>query len=290
MKMLKPYEKLAEFYSEDWGNFSLKYVDIIDRLAREVTIEPKSAIDIACGTGNLISALSSNYSVIGADISESMIKIAKANYPNLTFSVSDMAEIKIKRKFGLVLCPFDSINYIVSYNKMKKTMRNVFSLLSDDGYFLFDFNTEHLMKDKHHGTIERHINDVRFTQSCLYNPKSKMAGTIFDFGNSEREVHLQRPYSYSEMKTLLEESGLIIFHAFDLFDNSELKERSYKIMIQCRKKWPHNTYKASPRQEQKIPGPDKSRFQIRNELSRNYHAIGSRFQVEIRSAVCIKHI
>ena len=77
-----------------------------------------------------------------------MIKIAIANYPNLIFLVSDMAEIEFKREFGIVLCPFDSINYVVSYDNMKKTLRNVRSLLSADGYFLFDFNTEYLMIDK----------------------------------------------------------------------------------------------------------------------------------------------
>ena len=235
MKILKPYERLAELYDKDWGDFSLKYVDIIHRLGLKITITPKTAIDIACGTGNLISVLSENFSVVGSDISESMIEIARAKYPKLTFIVSDMAEIKPRGKFGLVLCPFDSINYTLSLDALRRAFQNVFTLLSDDGVFLFDFNTERLMKDKHRGIVKREVYDVKFTQTCIYHPIKKIAETVFDFGNSEREIHLQKPYSFSDIKTLLEKIGFELLYASDMFEDTEVKEGSYKIMIQCRK-------------------------------------------------------
>jgi len=235
MVMLEPYEKLSEVYDKDWGKYSLRYLPIIEHLATEVTIAPSSAIDIACGTGNLVSALSDSYSVVGSDISDHMIHIAREKHPNSAFLVSDMAELRLDREFGLVLCPFDSINYITSFEKLSRVMRRVHALLSDSGWFLFDFNTEHLMIDKHHGSLERELNGLEFTQTCIYHRDTRSAETVFDFGAAGREIHTQRAYSYSEMRTVLEACGLAVLHALDLYDDSQLKDRSYKVMFQCRK-------------------------------------------------------
>jgi len=148
--MIKPYERLAELYDkEEWGKFSIKYIDILDDLKNKYNFIPNSILDISCGIGDLVNELSKEYKVVGSDRSAEMINIAKKKYPNLKFYVSDMADLSLENKFDLILSPFDSVNYIIRQNNLGRAFKNIYYLLNEDGYFLFDFNTDKLFEDKH---------------------------------------------------------------------------------------------------------------------------------------------
>jgi 2-polyprenyl-3-methyl-5-hydroxy-6-metoxy-1,4-benzoquinol methylase len=85
--MLKPYQKLADYYYDEWGNFSLQYLQLIDYISSECGFWPESILDIACGTGNLVSALGSmGKQIVGCDISLQMIAIAKKTTPVSNFT------------------------------------------------------------------------------------------------------------------------------------------------------------------------------------------------------------
>ena len=69
---------------------------------------PDSIIDIACGTGNLISALNNmGKHVVGCDISPQMIAIAQKNNPDVEFHTVNMIDIDLDQKFDLAVCAFD---------------------------------------------------------------------------------------------------------------------------------------------------------------------------------------
>lgn len=70
-----------------------------DLAMRISKLNPKRIIDLGCGPGNSTGVLSEvfkNASILGIDSSESMIKKAAENYPNINFKVCDVTEIKEK--------------------------------------------------------------------------------------------------------------------------------------------------------------------------------------------------
>ncbi|MBN2440459.1 MAG: class I SAM-dependent methyltransferase [Spirochaetales bacterium] len=233
--MLKPYEKLSTLYDENWSQFSLKYLDVLSYLKEEYDVNPESILDIACGTGYLCSRLKHSYNVMGSDISEHMINIAQKNYPDIRFIISDMKDISIDKKFDLILCPFDSINYVIKENHIKKTIRRIYDLLTEKGYFLFDFNSMQLFTDLHKGIINRNVKGVEFKQILKYDSKSRRATTIFDFRDGVTETHIQKAYSFQEMKDYLVDNGFKILYTRDLFNNMQVTPNAYKILILAQK-------------------------------------------------------
>ena len=234
---MKPYEKLAELYDgAEWGKFSLGYVEILHTLQSRFRLGIDSILDISCGTGSLVNALSTSFKVVGSDISQSMIRQARKRYPGLQFRVADMAGLRLSEKFDLILSCFDSINYLTEQNHVNRSFRNIHRLLNTLGYFLFDFNTDELYADKHHGIFERSSGGVRFKQICEYDKTKRLATTIFDFGAGKKEIHTQRAYRYEEIESFLRNNGFEIKFSYDINKKTPLTDTSYKILLLAEKR------------------------------------------------------
>ena len=106
-----------------------------------------SHLDLACGTGIFCINMAKLGigKVRGIDISEGMINQAKSNAAkeniDIEFCVDDMTKASSFDKFDLITCNYDSINHLENFDAWKKTFNNVYNMLNDNGYFLFDFNT-----------------------------------------------------------------------------------------------------------------------------------------------------
>lgn len=230
--MKKAYQTLAEYYDEgEWGSFSLKYLEIIQVLKSRFNRTIESILDISCGTGSLIHELSREYEVVGSDISEDMIRVAAEKYPDLTFVVSHMADLKWKSPFDLIISAFDSMNYLTDREHLSKSLRNIKGLLTEKGHFLFDFNTVRFFEDLHHGIFERNTDNIYFKQICEYDSESKIAKTIFDFGGMNQELHIQKGWQYEDMLGLLRDAGYEVLYSHDMLKMEPVQENSYKILI-----------------------------------------------------------
>jgi SAM-dependent methyltransferase len=105
-------------------------------------------LDIGCGTGHHVSSLGSKgLDVLGIDISPSMIKKAKQNFPDYTFSVGDALNNHLfeSNSFTHILCMYFTIYYFKD-----KTMffTNCFKWLMPGGYLIV-----HLVERNHFDPI-----------------------------------------------------------------------------------------------------------------------------------------
>ncbi len=118
-----------------WGNFSEKvYMDI-----RAHVKNKKNILDIACGTGVLANKLAADgHNVWGFDLSDDMIRVAKRKTSTAVFSVNNMNTFQMKKEFDAITCVYDSINHITNW---KHFFKNVAKHLTQDGVFIFDYNT-----------------------------------------------------------------------------------------------------------------------------------------------------
>ncbi|OGE18583.1 hypothetical protein A3J19_01305 [Candidatus Daviesbacteria bacterium RIFCSPLOWO2_02_FULL_41_8] len=87
------YNKAAESYSSSRDQFSnTKYLEKLANL-----LQPGATVlDLGCGSGVPIDKflIDKGFEVIGIDISEIQIELAKQNIPNTEFFVKDMSELK----------------------------------------------------------------------------------------------------------------------------------------------------------------------------------------------------
>jgi SAM-dependent methyltransferase len=100
-------------------------------------------LDIGCGTGHHVASLGSKgLDVIGIDISESMIKKAKENFPDYKFNVGDALDANIfdSSSFTHILCMYFTIYY---FKDKTQFFNNCFKWLMPGGYLIVHLVDRH---------------------------------------------------------------------------------------------------------------------------------------------------
>jgi cyclopropane fatty-acyl-phospholipid synthase-like methyltransferase len=130
------FEDVMDFL---WG----KYIEELKKL------NVKTILDIGCGTGGfMLKAKEAGFDVVGIDISEEMINLAKEK--GLEVYHKDLCEFT--GQFDACVAIFDVINYMDDeyLSNFFKCVKNV---LKEGGYFLFDVNTYYGFDEIAQGTI-----------------------------------------------------------------------------------------------------------------------------------------
>jgi SAM-dependent methyltransferase len=105
-------------------------------------------LDIGCGTGHHVSSLGSKgLDVLGIDISPSMIKKAKNNFPDYKFTVGDALNNHLfeSNSFTHILCMYFTIYY---FKDKAQFFNNCFKWLMPGGYLIV-----HLVEREHFDPI-----------------------------------------------------------------------------------------------------------------------------------------
>jgi SAM-dependent methyltransferase len=124
------------YYPEIFGEQLLKWLE-------RNAVQPKTAMDLACGTGILCGILHrAGVKASGMDFSSGMIEIARQNAPHLHFDVADMTTYRPDKQFDLVTCTGDALNHIADLSQVAQIFRNVYGYTSKGGYFIFDILNE----------------------------------------------------------------------------------------------------------------------------------------------------
>ena len=137
------YKKVAD-YIEDVFEFYHKKPDLV--------------LDLACGTGNLTVELDKRgYDMTGLDLSAEMLSIANTkakklkknkesenkNKSNILWLNQDMLDFELYGTVDAVVCCFDSLNYVLDGEDLKKCFGLVYNYLNPGGLFIFDVNSKY---------------------------------------------------------------------------------------------------------------------------------------------------
>lgn len=129
------------YYPEIFGEQLLKWLE-------RSGIQPKTAMDLACGTGILCGILDkAGIEASGMDFSSGMIEIARENTPHIHYDMADMITYRPQRQFDLVTCTGDAVNHISDLSNVEKIFQNVYAYLTPGGYFVFDLLNENEVSD-----------------------------------------------------------------------------------------------------------------------------------------------
>lgn len=75
---------------------------------------------------------------MGIDISKDMIDISKNKNKNINYLVADMVSYISNKKFDLITLTFDVVNHVLEEEQLEKMFLNIYNILNDDGYLIFD--------------------------------------------------------------------------------------------------------------------------------------------------------
>jgi len=169
------FKKFAKYYDKIYAdkNYKEEVKFIKWAIKKYKKSMDKKLLDVACGTGNHAILLKGNYSVLGIDISNEMLKIAQKKVKGVKFVIGDMKKLNLKQKFDVIICMFSSINYNTNYEELEKTLRNFYKHLQKGGIVIFDvgFNKESwkegyiIIKT----VVDKNLKIVRISQSRSKN-------------------------------------------------------------------------------------------------------------------------
>src|SRR5262245_1992768 len=72
--------------------------------------EARTLLELGCGTGAVLELLP--FDLTGVDLSEEMLRVARAKRPGARFVHGDMTTLALGETFDVVLCIADAINHL----------------------------------------------------------------------------------------------------------------------------------------------------------------------------------
>jgi len=115
------------------------YVDetaeAVESIRRHADIAVERVINLGCGGGHNDFSLKKEFQVTGVDISETMLALARALNPEVTYVRGDMRSVRLGARFDAVTI-FDSINYMRTVDSLRAAFTTAYSHLKPGGVFV----------------------------------------------------------------------------------------------------------------------------------------------------------
>jgi SAM-dependent methyltransferase len=248
---MKSYSRMAAVYDRlmehiDFPGITGFYLET----ARSFNWDGRCVLDLACGTGNMtLELLKQGYNVCGLDWSQEMLaaadqKIFKAGFsPNLV--CQDMRKIKMSRQFDLVLCAFDSLNYLLNEDDLERTLAGVCSLMHESSLFLFDVHTEYKFKEiLGKNTFTHQSDDICYIWQNLFNARKNTCSMKLDIfvatGKDAyqriEEYHEERYYSPELLTDCLIRQGLEVLAIYGDWKHQKPRSKTERLIFVTRRK------------------------------------------------------
>ncbi len=144
---MNAYHNLALSY--DRLTSDVDYSAVVDfywDILKKEKIEPRTAVDLACGTGSVALLLAEKgLQVTAVDLSEEMLSVAAQKAQDIAnppcFVCQALQKLQLPRGVDLAVCALDSLDYIINPADCAEAIRRVYRVLNPGGCFIFDVNT-----------------------------------------------------------------------------------------------------------------------------------------------------
>jgi SAM-dependent methyltransferase len=223
------------------------FADFYEKLFSKVGKPVHTLLDLACGTGTLLSIMTDRgYELIGTDSSpdmlmEAMAKTAATEGVKPLLLNQDMAELDLYGTVDGAYCSLDGINY-VEREKLPEVFHRVWLFLEPGGMFIFDVNSEHKFRTMDGETYIDESDDVfcvwrtefdEADRSCFYGVD--IFSRDGDVWQRSEEEHLEYAYSIEELTTALSGAGFCDVRFYGELTDRPPEDGEMRIFVSARK-------------------------------------------------------
>lgn len=238
------YDKLGKYYDLIMGD-QRESAQRVRKLLREYHPHAWTVLDLACGTGSILSHLSQHYEAAGIDLSTTLLAMARNKLPRTPFYQADMKSFDLGCSFDAAVCLLDSINHLRRFTDWQRAFTCVHQHLKPDGFFVFDINTERKLERLAASEPRVHqfrdhlmIIDVKATAQGLtawhlkvFEPKRE------GLYQSSEETIYERSFPLPRIRNALRETGFKGIRTFDLERRRRrVSDQSERVHFVCRKR------------------------------------------------------
>ena len=216
------------------------WIAYLELLWTKLEVEPKSVLEVCCGTGTLSRRLAKQgFELTGIDISAPMIEIAKAKADDedlaIQYSCQDAATFELPWKFDAAFSFFDSLNYLTDPDDCASAIHQTAKHLTVGAPFVFDLNTAYAFEQKMFDQSEgRPTKKVRYNWVSSYDPGTRICKVEMDFWTDEgdfHEVHVQRAHAPEEVIAWMKDAGFGQVALYDSYSLNRPKAKSDRIHV-----------------------------------------------------------
>ncbi len=244
-KLIAPYSKLAYIYDEVMAHVDYKlWADYVKKIIARQGINPKTFLDVSCGTGSLLLSLyKKSVQFFGCDYSHEMLRQArqKTGKKSIHFFRADMTKFALREKMDVICCLYDSINYLLDPIDWKKNLLCAFDALRFNGLYIFDICTELNSIEFFDDYVEQKSGyGYRYIRESFFDRERKIHHNKFflEFDGDNTvyvEDHQQLILPVADVINLISETPFEIVHVFDGFTFLPGSEKSLRIHFVLRK-------------------------------------------------------
>jgi SAM-dependent methyltransferase len=256
MSELTPQQLYAEFYDlrvPDWPG----EIDFYLNFLRDTPESAKGVLEIACGTGRVTVPLSkAGFQVTGFDLSLELLDVARGktkNQLNPDWVQADMRTFELKRKFGVVISPGHSFQFMNTPKEQVDCLNQVKHHLDPGGWLILHLDHQDVdwlsdllnTKDPEYSIGKKFIHPVthrnyRYSNYWVYQPSTQTATSVGKWEeldqNSTVIATLEMPPASlhcafrSEVEHLLVRCGFTVDALYGDFFRNPLKDTSENMI------------------------------------------------------------
>ncbi len=214
------YKALAFSYDRLTNDVDYRaVVDFYGQILQREKLHPRTAVDLACGTGSVAILLAQQgMQVTGVDMASDMLTVAFQKAQDMEnrplFVCQSLQELTLPRGVDLAVCALDSLDYITDPADCQEAIRRVYKALNPGGIFIFDVNTPEKLKAMDGQVFLDEDDDVyclwrgafdQETNICSYGMDLfQREGTIW---HRSFEEHREYAYTQEQLVTYLKVAG-----------------------------------------------------------------------------------
>ena len=242
------YHALASSYDRlTWDVDYAAVVDFYWQILQKEGLKPRTAVDLACGTGSVSVLLAEKgLEVTAVDMSEEMLcqasqKAMEAGAP-IRFVCQRLEKLHLPRGVDLAVCALDSLDYITDPDACREAIRRAYKALNPGGCFIFDVNTPEKLQAMDGQVFLDEDEDVycvwrgefdRETNICTYGMDLfQRTGNLW---RRSWEEHREYAYSQAQLTAFLKEAG---FTSIEVYGDRRMEapnETDQRIYFKARK-------------------------------------------------------
>lgn len=242
------YHDLAFSYDRLTSDVDYKAtVDFYYEILNKEKLQPRTAVDLACGTGSVAMLLAGKgLQVTAVDMSWEMLTVAqqKAQEEELPiqFVCQPLQQLHLPVGVDLAVCALDSMDYILDPADCALAIQRIYKVLNPGGCFIFDVNTPEKLRAMDGQIFLDEDDDVYCVWRGEFDEKTNICSYGMDLfrrsGNvwhRSFEEHREYAYSAQQLVQYLRQAGFtsIVVYGDRKFAAPEAGEQ--RIYLKARK-------------------------------------------------------
>jgi len=219
--------------------------EIIIKVAKSKGVKFNNYLDLACGTGNMTEKISKYFKkTYAVDISTEMLTKAKEKFYNradVMLLCQDITNLELNKKFDLVTCSLDGLNYITDEKKLYSFFSSLNNYIEKEGLFIFDINSYYKLSSVlGNNTYSYDSEDITYVwDNNFENDLVDMYLTFFvraeGHYNRFDEHHRERAYRETFIEDMLYKTGYEVLHKYDSYSETEVSPETERIVYILRR-------------------------------------------------------